>query len=312
MEFINIHTSAIDSMDFIRCAPPQRAAWLLLLRFCAGQENGGKIVGAREWGDTTWQQLCRVKLREVKNDCGLFFWDGADLIVNFYPSEQEKKVISNRKVGGLGGRPKKLKANHMDNHVDNHVVRECENVMKGNEREGNEKKEIPPTPLDPDNAAEAEGMDDMLASMKTPIPEIVKRDFTGVPDWREKKFDDVYQKSSRMHFKIFENNHIAWIQIFSDYDLPTLEDAKGITRSDQRWPGVIDDICKLIKTGEEKRKIQPRWTTLEAAEEWERHINPEFKCFAKPDDMKKHWPRLRIESIKNYLKNCGYDLERAK
>ena len=141
MEFINIHTSAIDSMDFIRCAPPQRAAWLLLLRFCAGQENGGKIVGAREWGDTTWQQLCRVKLREVKNDCGLFFWDGSDLVVNFYPLEQEKKVISNRKVGGLGGRPKKPKANHVDNHVDNHVVQECENERKGKERK-EEGKEI--------------------------------------------------------------------------------------------------------------------------------------------------------------------------
>jgi hypothetical protein len=108
------------------------------LRFCAGQENGGKIVGAREWGDTTWQQLCRVKLREVKNDCGLFFWDGSDLVVNFYPLEQEKKVISNRKVGGLGGRPKKPKANHVDNHVDTHVVQECENERKGKGREGKE------------------------------------------------------------------------------------------------------------------------------------------------------------------------------
>jgi hypothetical protein len=105
---------------------------------------------------------------------------------------------------------------------------------------------------------------------------------------------------------------MSWQAVFKTYDDETIKDAKEITISSQRVPAVIDDICKLIKTGEEKRKIQPRWTTLEAAEEWERHVNPEFKFFAKPDDMKKHWPRLRIESIKNYLKNCGYDLERAK
>jgi hypothetical protein len=141
---------------------------------------------------------------------------------------------------------------------------------------------------------------------------IEKPEDDGILPFCERNYSKIYKKAQVLQFKVFENNWMSWQAVFKTYDDETIKDAKEITISSQRVPAVIDDICKLIKTGEEKRKIQPRWTTLEAAEEWERHVNPEFKFFAKPDDMKKHWPRLRIESIKNYLKNCGYDLERAK
>ena len=106
MDWINIHTSTLDSADFIRCHPDQRAAWLMLLRYCAGQENGGRIVGAKAWGDTTWQQMCRVRKKEVQSDCGLFDWDGDDLIVRYYPDHGEQRANNSRENGKKGGRPK--------------------------------------------------------------------------------------------------------------------------------------------------------------------------------------------------------------
>ncbi len=106
MDWINIHTSTLDSADFIRCHPDQRAAWLMLLRYCAGQENGGRIVGARPWGDTTWQQMCRVRKKEVQKDCALFIWDGDDLVVNYYPIHGEQRASNSRENGKKGGRPR--------------------------------------------------------------------------------------------------------------------------------------------------------------------------------------------------------------
>jgi hypothetical protein len=59
MEWINFHVSTLDSEPFIDAHPVQRATWIMLQRYCAGQENGGVIPGAASWGDRKWQQLDR-------------------------------------------------------------------------------------------------------------------------------------------------------------------------------------------------------------------------------------------------------------
>lgn len=103
MDWINIHTSTLDSPEFVCCDPTRRATWLMVFRFCAGQENGGRIVGAKAWGDTTWQQMARVRLREVRAESTLWGWDGDDLILLFYPTEKECEVREKRRGGTLGG-----------------------------------------------------------------------------------------------------------------------------------------------------------------------------------------------------------------
>ena len=109
MDWLNLHTSTLDSPAFVGSAPVERSTWLCLLRFCIGQENGGRITGGRRWKDRQWQQLARVTLREITLKSELWKWDGEDLIVTFYPLEKEAQVMEKRKVarenGKRGGRP---------------------------------------------------------------------------------------------------------------------------------------------------------------------------------------------------------------
>jgi hypothetical protein len=99
MEYLNLHVSVLDRPELVGAEPIDRATWLYLLRYCAGQENGGRILGCASWGDRRWQQIARVTLREVKRRTELWRWEGEDLVVHFYPSEQEAAVRAKRQAG---------------------------------------------------------------------------------------------------------------------------------------------------------------------------------------------------------------------
>ena len=101
MDWLNIHTSTLDSAEVIGAEPIERATWLFLLRYCTGQENGGVIKDCSDWGDRKWQQIVRVTQKEVKTPSALWSWAGADLHVNFYPIDKQREVESKRKAGRL-------------------------------------------------------------------------------------------------------------------------------------------------------------------------------------------------------------------
>lgn len=112
MEWLNLHSSVLDSPEFVGEEPVNQATWLKLQRFCVGQENGGVIESCREWKDRKWQQLVRVTKGEVETASELWSWDGDNLIVAFYPTEKENEVKAKRIIaktnGARGGRPKKI------------------------------------------------------------------------------------------------------------------------------------------------------------------------------------------------------------
>ena len=96
MEWLNIHSSILDSEEFIGCEPTDRATWLCLMRYCSGQENGGIIVNCKDWSDRRWQQTVRITAVEVERICPLWKWSGSDLIVKFYPVDKELEVKAKR------------------------------------------------------------------------------------------------------------------------------------------------------------------------------------------------------------------------
>jgi hypothetical protein len=114
MEWLNLHTSILDSPEVIGSDPVDRGTWLMLLRYCIGQENAGKIDACREWKDRKWQQLVRVTKKEVEADSDLWKWEGADLVVAHYPAAKEAEVRTKREIarenGNRGGRPKRTQA----------------------------------------------------------------------------------------------------------------------------------------------------------------------------------------------------------
>jgi hypothetical protein len=99
MEWLNLHSSTLDSAEFVGAEPTQRSTWLCLLRFCIGQENEGRIVGAAHWGDRRWQQLVRVTRREIMDTCDLWRTVGDDVEVNFYPLAKQREIESKRQAG---------------------------------------------------------------------------------------------------------------------------------------------------------------------------------------------------------------------
>jgi hypothetical protein len=101
MNWINIETRTIDSPEFIGSEPIERGTWLCLLRYCAGQENGGLIKGCRDWGDRKWQQLVRVTKDEAERKCELWTWEGDDLVLWGYPAEKEYEIQHMREIGRM-------------------------------------------------------------------------------------------------------------------------------------------------------------------------------------------------------------------
>lgn len=153
MEWLNLHTSVLDSPEVLGEEPINRATWLFLLRYCIGQENKGRIYGAVSWGDRKWQQLVRVTLAEVKAESSLWRWVGDDLEVKLYPIDAERLVQLKRKAarrnGNQGGRPKKTNVGS-----ENKPTSVISAKAKGKEREGegNERElGVPPCTLPKDH-----------------------------------------------------------------------------------------------------------------------------------------------------------------
>lgn len=102
MNYLNIECAFLDSEKFLGSDPIVRATWLCLLRFCAGQENGGLILECESWGCRKWQQMVRVTKDEIAAESNLWRFEGASLRVEGYPIELENKIRAQRKGGKEG------------------------------------------------------------------------------------------------------------------------------------------------------------------------------------------------------------------
>ena len=109
MEWLNLHTSTLDSPEFVGADPTDRATWLCLLRYCIGQENGGVIIDCASWPDRRWQQICRVTKKETQVVCDLWKWEGSTLLVWAYPLEKQGQVQRLRGIGSVSS-PAKIAA----------------------------------------------------------------------------------------------------------------------------------------------------------------------------------------------------------
>lgn len=111
MEYLNITTAFIMSAAYRGCEPVERATWFSLAGFCALAENGGKIEGCKLWKPRRCEMTLGVTRAELHRVCELWTFCENDLIVNFYPVEQEAIVLRKRGVarvnGAKGGRPVK-------------------------------------------------------------------------------------------------------------------------------------------------------------------------------------------------------------
>ena len=104
MNWLNIETKTLRAPEYIGSEPVHRATWLNLLGYCAEQENGGVIDGARSWKDRQWMQTCGVTLEEVNAPSYLWSWHNDSLTLWNYPVTKEEEVRAKRNAGKRGGK----------------------------------------------------------------------------------------------------------------------------------------------------------------------------------------------------------------
>lgn len=102
MDYLNFHRSVFDGEEFLTATVAQRGTWLSVYRYCAGQENGGRIEGAKAWTDRVALQLCGVSMKELGQTCRLWSWDGDALVISFYNKEAEATVQRLRSQAAAG------------------------------------------------------------------------------------------------------------------------------------------------------------------------------------------------------------------
>jgi hypothetical protein len=150
MNYINIHTSVIHSPQLKGADPVERATWFMLLGFCVEMENSGRISDCKSWKCRRWQQTVGVMLRELNACSDLWRWDGEDLVVEFYPLDQEQEVKQRRDRarhnGSKGGRPKVTQQEPTSEPTSVSTGKPTSESVK--ERNGKEGNEID-TPLPP-------------------------------------------------------------------------------------------------------------------------------------------------------------------
>jgi hypothetical protein len=104
MEWLNIHSSTLSSDEFLDSPADDQAAWVLISSYCANQENGGRITGAKLWDDQKCMRALKVPRDRLKDQAFLWSWEGDDLLIAFYPIEQEEILRKKRGGAALGGR----------------------------------------------------------------------------------------------------------------------------------------------------------------------------------------------------------------
>lgn len=139
MEWFNIHTSTLDSEEFLCSEPVDQATWLKLQRYCIGQENGGVIRGAKGWTDRHWQHLVRATLKEVLRECKLWEWIGDDLKVKFYPAAKQLEVQAKRRAAESTHAKR-----HAKRDAEQDAEQDAEHPEKGMEGKGMEGEGNPP------------------------------------------------------------------------------------------------------------------------------------------------------------------------
>jgi hypothetical protein len=174
MEYINIHKSILDSMEFTAASDAQQGTWVKLLGYLCGQEQGDRIKSAKLWADRVWTKQA-ISPVILKKPSPLWQWEGDDLIVNFYPHKQEAAMKAVREGGArgaaktnarrAGGTPGGASPGATDSPARNGKE------GKGNEMEGKVSATTAEPPFEDEVSAFCAGFQDMARGVSG-IPEV--------------------------------------------------------------------------------------------------------------------------------------------
>ena len=108
MNWINLKISVMNSEQPKGATPAELGTWLRLACYCAQQENGGTIKGARNWNTRQWMGIIGVTEEEINACTPLWTWEADDLTIWNYPTDHQERVERLRDIGSRQskGKPK--------------------------------------------------------------------------------------------------------------------------------------------------------------------------------------------------------------
>ena len=98
-EHVNVEGPEFSESDF-----EQIGAWVYLMTYCASQENGGRVQGAKGRKDAFFDRSLRVSRAILEQESQLWAWAGEDLLIHFYSLEAEQNYQKKRESGQKGGK----------------------------------------------------------------------------------------------------------------------------------------------------------------------------------------------------------------
>ena len=244
MEWIKLPIdSVLRHPDMLGEDPVLRACYMYLLAMACSQECGGRLSSAALWPDRKWQQVAGVTKGEVDELCRtpLATVDGDDIVLWWYPQEQEEAIAAKRANGRRGGRPRSQLAAKKpcglagekphglaaDNHVASHSENRVDKIRVDKSRAY--------------ETARATGTDDFAAAVTAELPS------TPVSDedrWRMEISGTEWARAiKRAGGKIGANNWTQWEEIMQTAHGGSVSACVAAIKDvapDDRWPDKVE------------------------------------------------------------------------
>jgi len=104
MRYFITERVAVDGPEFSESSFEQIGAWVYLMSYCAAQENGGRIEGAKGRKDAFFDRSLKVSRTILEQESQLWTWTEDYLLVHFYSLEAEQSYQNKRESGQRGGK----------------------------------------------------------------------------------------------------------------------------------------------------------------------------------------------------------------
>lgn len=92
MNYLNIRISELRSEAFLHASNSQKGQWLELCAYCCTQHNSGRIHNCKNWAPMQWVRITGTETPETP--CPLWHWNRDDLVIEFYPVQQELEYLN--------------------------------------------------------------------------------------------------------------------------------------------------------------------------------------------------------------------------
>lgn len=199
MRYFRTECISVDGPEFSESEFGQIGAWVYLMNYCAAQENGGCIKGAKGRKDAFFDRSLKVSRTILEQESQLWTWTGEDLLVRFYSLEAEQSYQEKRESGKRGGKKKAENLAHAKAHAKAHALATKPNPTQSHET----KKDLTQkdsTQSPPDEPASPEERDSFLKAVEEVGGKGLFQDM-GVGSGSAVTLDDLFRKieTLKMH-----------------------------------------------------------------------------------------------------------------